>query len=107
MSNKVYHERAVRVLERRMRRQDGVVWLNDGVRHGGCGVHAELELRLLAIVGGKTLEDEGTEPGASTTAKRVEDKEALKTTAVVRKAANLVHHSVDHLLTHCVVTTGV
>lgn len=68
MSNKAYHERAVGVLKRRVRRQDGVVWFNDGVRHGGCRVHAELELRLLAIVGGKTLEDKGTEPGASSTA---------------------------------------
>ena len=102
-----HHERAVGVLESGVSRQDGVVGLDDGVGHRRRGVYGELELGLLAVVGGETLENERTETGTSSTTERVEDEEALKTIAVVCKAADLVHHGVDHLLTHSVVTTGV
>ena len=44
---------------------------------------------------------------ASTTTERVEDEEALKPRAVVRKTANLVHDGVDQLLADSVVPTGV
>ena len=37
----------------------------------------------------------------------MEDEEALETITVVRKAADLVHNGVDHLLAHSVVATGV
>ena len=87
--------------------QNRVVWLNDGVRHRWCGVYRELELRLLAIVRREMLQDEGTETGASSTTKGVEDEEALETVAVVCEAANLVHHGVNHLLSNGVVATGV
>ena len=60
-----------------MGRQNRVVGLDDRARELGSGVDTELKLRLLAVVGGETLEDERTETGASSTAERVEDKEAL------------------------------
>lgn len=46
-----YHERAIRVLEGGVSGQDRVVGLNHRVGEGGGGVHAELELGLLAVVG--------------------------------------------------------
>lgn len=103
----VNHERAVRVLESGVSRQDGVVGFNDGVSHRRRGVHAELELGLLAIVRRQTLENESTEAGASSTTERVEDEEALEAVTVVCKTADLVHDGVDHLFAHGVVPTGV
>ena len=103
----IHHERAVGVFEGGVGRQNGVVGLNDGVGHRGRGVHAELELGLLAIVRRQTLENEGTETGTGSTTEGVEDEEALKTVTVVCKTANLLHDGVDHFLAHRVVTTGV
>ena len=87
--------------------QNGVVWLNDGVRHRWCGVYREFELRLLAIVRRETLQHKSTETGASSTTKGVEDEEALETITVVCKAADLVHDGVDLLLADRVVSTGI
>lgn len=95
------------MLERGVRGENGVVRLNNGVRHRRRGVHAELQLRLLAVVGGEALKDESTKPRAGSTAKRVEHKEALETIAVVGQTANLVHDEVDLLLANGVVATGV
>ena len=87
--------------------KNGVVGLNDGVGHRRRGVYGELELGLLAIVCRETLEDEGTETGTSSTTEGVEDEEALKAIAVIREAADLIHHNVDLLLSNGVVTAGV
>ena len=95
------------MLQSRVCCEHGVVGLDNGVRHRWCGVDTELELRLLAIVGGQTLEDEGTETRTSSSTEGVEDEEALQTVAVVREAANLVHDGVDHLLTDRVVTASI
>jgi hypothetical protein len=63
--------------------ENGVVWLDDGSGDSWCWVDGELQLRLLAIVGGKTLEEEGTETRSSSTTEGVEDQETLKRVAVV------------------------
>lgn len=79
----VNKERAVGVLDRAVGRQDRVVRLNDGGRHTGCRVDGELQLALLAVLGGQALEEEGTETRASTTTEGVEDQETLQGAAVV------------------------
>lgn len=95
------------MLQRGVRGEDGVVRLNDGVRHRRRRVHAELQLGLLAVVCGEALKNESAEPRAGSTAKRVEHKEALETIAVVGQTANLVHDEVNLLLANGVVATGV
>ena len=70
--------------------QDGVVGLNDGRSHVGCGVDDELELRLLGVVHHQFVHQEGGEPGAGATTKSVEDDEALETVAVVGQGSNPV-----------------
>ena len=105
--NDVYHERAVRVLEGRVGRQHGVVGLDDRAGQLRRGVHAELELGLLAVVVRETLHKERSETRASSTAERVEYEEALKTRAVVREATDLVHDGVDELLADGVVSTSI
>ena len=95
------------MLKRRVGRQDGVVGLDNRARQLGSGVHAELELGLLAVVVRETLHKERSETRASSTAERVEDEEALKTRAVVRQATDLVHDGVDELLADGVVSASI
>jgi hypothetical protein len=123
----VNQEGAVRVLNGAVGGEDGVVGLNDGRGEARRGVNSELQLALLAVVGRETLEEEGTETGASTTAKGVEDQEALERLAVVydiasdmgasqasnrgrrltSDTADAVDDIVDHLLADGVVATGI
>lgn len=87
--------------------EDGVVGLNNGARELGCGVNAELQLGLFAVVSGQTLEKKGTKTRSSSTTERVENEEALQTGAVVRETTELVHHGVDEFLSNSVVTTRI
>lgn len=130
----VDEESAVGVLNRAVGRQDGVIRLNDGGRHTGGRVNGELQLALLAILGGEALEEEGTETRASTTTKGVEDQETLQRAAVVccccckpprlcewardlsvgpssrlltSNTSNAVNDIVNHLLADGVVPTGI
>ena len=95
------------MLKRRVGRQDGVVGLDNRARQLGSGVHAELELGLLAVVGGETLEEESAETRTGATTERVEDEEALEARAVVSQTTDLVHHDIDLLLANGVVPTRV
>src|SRR6266404_827215 len=72
-----------------------VVRLNHRGRQLRCGIHAEFELRFLAIICRETLEKEGTEARAGTTTEGVEDEEALEASAVVRQPTDLVHGWID------------
>lgn len=102
-----HHERTVGVLQGGVRCQDGVVRLDDRVGKGRRGVHAELKLGLLAIVGREALKDEGTKTRTSSTTERVENEESLQAIAVVREPANLVHDSINLLLADGVVATRI
>lgn len=95
------------MLESRVRRQNGVVGLNDRARQLGRGVDTELQLRLLAIVVSEALHEQSTETGAGSTAERVEHEEALQTRAVVRQTTDFIHDGVNQLLSDGVVTTSV
>ena len=79
----VDEERAVGVLDGAVRGQDGVVGLDDRSGHPWSRVDGEFELGLFAILGRKTLEQQGAKAGAGTTTKRVEDQEALQRGTVV------------------------
>jgi len=93
----------VRVLEERVRRQDGVVRLNDGRGDLRRRVDREAELGLLAVVDGQALQEERAEAGACATTDGVEHEEALQARAVVRELADAVEAEVDDLLADRVV----
>jgi hypothetical protein len=102
----VNKEGHVSVLQKGVRRQNGIVWLNNGRGHLWGWVHGEGELGLFAVIDGETLEEEGTETGTGTATDGVEDHEALETSALVSKLADAVEGEVDNFLTDGVVTTG-
>ena len=74
----VDEECAVRVLNGAVGGENGVVGLDNGRGNAGSRVDGELELHLLAELGGKALLEEGTEARPGTAAERVKDKESLK-----------------------------
>ena len=76
-------EGTIRVLDGAVSREHGVVRLNDRGRDTRGRVDGKLELALLAVVGGETLEEEGAESRSSSATERVEDKEALERGAVI------------------------
>lgn len=76
-------EGTVRVLDGAVGGQDSVVGLDDGRGETRSRVDGELQLGLLAVLGGQALEEESTEAGTGTTTEGVEDEEALEGVAVV------------------------
>jgi hypothetical protein len=79
----VNQEGAIRVLDGAVGGQNGVVWFHDRSGHARRGIDGELQLGLLAIVSGETLQKESAEARTSTTTKGVEDQETLQRRAVV------------------------
>lgn len=103
----VDHEGTVGVLQGCVRGQDGVVGLNDGCRHLGCGVDGEFQFGLLAIIDRQTLHQQRGEAGASTATEGVEDEETLQTSALIGQLADTVQHQINDLLANGVVATSV
>jgi len=101
--------------------QDSVVGLNHGRGDTGSRVDGELELGLLAVVGGQALEQESAEARAGAAAERVEDQEALEGVAVVclrqltshvfmqhtGNTTDAINDIVNKLLANGVVATGI
>lgn len=85
-------EGAVRVLDRAVGRQDGVVGLNNSSRDTRGRVDGELQLALLAVVAGQALQQEGAETRACATTEGVEDQEALQAATVV--CLSVSYHSI-------------
>ena len=79
----VNKESTVGVLDGAVSRENSVVGLNDRGGNAGSRVDSEFQLALLAVVGGETLKEEGTETRTCTTTEGVEDKEALERGAVI------------------------
>jgi len=95
------------VLQKRVRRKYGVVWLNHSGRDLRGRVDGESELGLAAVVDGKTFKDKRAETGSGTPSYSIEDEETLKTSAIVCKLADAVKNKVNNFLSDGVVTTGV
>lgn len=89
----VNEERAVRVLDCGVGRENGIVWLDDCGRDSWSWVDGEFELGFLAVVGGEALEEEGAESRAGSSAEGVEDQETLEGGAVVLFLALVPTHS--------------
>jgi len=86
----IKHERDIFVLEEGVGGKNGIVWLNDGVGDLRRWVDGETELGFLAVIDGKSLEEEGSETRSSTTSDGVEDEESLETCAVISELSDSV-----------------
>lgn len=103
----VNHKAAVGMLKSCMSGKDGVVGLNYRGSVLGSGIHAELQLALLAVIDRQTFHEKSAEPGSSSSTERVEYQETLETRAIIGNMADLVQHLVDQLLAYGIVPTGI
>lgn len=103
----VDHEGTVRVFQGGMSGEDGVVGLDNRGGDLWGRVDRELELGFLAIIDRETLEKESAKARAGATTERVEDEEALETSAAVGNLTDAVEDRVNELLADGIVTTGV
>ena len=87
--------------------QDGVVGLDHGSGHLRSGVDGELQLGLLAIIHRETLHQQGGKSRAGASSEGMEEKESLKTGALVSKLTDTVQDKVDNLLSDGVVAPGI
>lgn len=90
-----------------VRGQHGVVWLDDGSRHLWGRVHRKFQLRLFPIISRQSLHEQGAEARTGSTTERVENKESLKTRAVVGETTDLLEDRVDQFFANGVVSSSV
>jgi len=102
----VQHDSDISVLQERVGGQNGVVWLNNGGGDLRGWVDGETELGLLAVIDGKSLEQEGTETGTAATTDGLEDQETLETSAVISELSDSVKAQVDDFTSNGVVSSG-
>jgi len=103
----VDHEGAVRVLQGGVSGENGIVWFNHRRGNLRSRVDGELKLGLLAIIHREPLHEKGGKSRSGATTERVEDEEALKTSALIGGFADAIEDDVDELFADGVVTTGV
>jgi len=103
----VDHEGAVRVLQGGVSGENGIVWFNHRRGNLRSRVDGELKLGLLAIIYRQPLHEKGGKSRSGATTERVEDEEALKTSALIGGFADAIEDDVDELFADGVVTTGV
>jgi len=87
--------------------QHRVVRFNDRVGQLRCRIHAELQFRLLPIVGRKVFQQEGTKTRASTATEGVENKESLEASAVIRKTPNLIKDDINLLFSDSIMASRI
>ncbi len=102
----VKHDGDISVLEERVSREDGVVRLNDSSGDLWGWVDGESDLGFLAVINGKSLEEERSESGAGTSTDGVEDEEALETSALIGELSDSVEAKIDDFLADGVMATG-
>jgi len=102
----IEHDGDISVLQKRVSGQDRVVWLNNSGGDLWGWVDGETELRLLAVIDGKSFEEEGTETGTATTTDGLEDQETLETSTVVSELSDSVQAQIDDFTSNGVVTSG-
>jgi len=69
-------------------------------------IDGETEFGFLTVINGKSLEEEGTETGSSTTTDSVEDEETLETSTLISKFSDSVETEIDNFFTNGVMSSG-
>ena len=73
----------------------------------GSRVDGELQFALLSIVHTQSLKEKRSESRSSTSAEGMEDKESLKTGALISQFSDSVQAQVDNFFSDCVVASSV
>merc|ERR1712123_98571 len=102
----VNHEGTIRVVKGGVCGQDRVVRLNHSRCNLWCRVDCKLKLGLLSIINRKPLHEQRGKSRASSSSERVENKESLKSSAVVSKLPYSFQDKIRNLLANGVVAPG-
>jgi len=86
--------------------EDGVVWFDNSGRDLWGWIDGETELGFLTVIDGKSLEEERSKSGSSTSTNGVEDEETLETSALIGELSDSVEAEIDDLLTDGVMSSG-
>jgi hypothetical protein len=100
-------ESAVSVLQEGVGGEHRVVGLYNGGRNLRRRGDSKRKFRLASVVNRETLQEERSKSRSGTSTGCVENKETLKTGAVIRELSDAVQDKVNNLLSDSVVTTGV
>ena len=103
----VHHEGAIRVLQRGVRREDGVVGLDHGRSDLRSGVDGELQLGFLTVVYRETFHQERCEAGPRAAAERAEHQKPLQTGTLVREFTDSIRDLVNECPSDGVVSSSV
>ena len=103
----VDHKGNVGVFQNTVLAQDGIVRFDDGGGNLWGWVDGEFNFGFSAVIDGKTLQQESTETGPSTTTKGVVDDESLQTGTVVGQFTKAIQDKINDFFTDGVVTTGI
>ena len=72
-----------------------------------CRVDGELQLGFLAVVHGKSLQEERSKSRSGTSSEGMEDEESLESSTLVSQLSDSVQADIDNLLSDGVVTTSI
>jgi len=102
----IKHDSDISMLKEGVSREDGVVGFNNSGRDLRGWVDGETELGFLTIINGKSLKEERTESGSSTTTDGVEYEETLETSTLISKLSDSIEAEIDDFFTNGVVTSS-
>ena len=94
------------VLQEGVGGEHGVVWLNNGSGDLWGWVDGETELGFLTVINGKSLEEERSKSGTSSSTDGVEDKETLETSALIGELSDSVKAEINDFFTDGVMSSG-
>ena len=100
------HDSNIGVLEEGVSSKDGVVWFNNGSGDLWGWVDGETKLGFLTVINGESLKKKGSESGTSSSSNSVEDKETLKSCALIRELSDSVEAEINDFLADGVMASG-
>merc|ERR1712106_1061026 len=103
----VNHKGTIRVVKGGVSGQDRVVRLNHSRRNLWGWVDCKLKLGLLSIINGEPLHEQRGKARTSSSSKRVENEESLKSCAIVSKLPYSFQDQIHNLLANGVVPPGI
>ena len=102
----INHDSNIGMFEEGVSGENGVVWFDNGGGDLWGWVDGETKLGFLTVIDGKSLEEEGSESGTSSSTDSVEDEETLETSALIGELSNSIEAEIDDFFTNGVMSSG-
>merc|ERR1719427_816556 len=103
----VHHEGTIRMLKCGVSAESRVIRLNYSSGNLGSRIDAEFQFSLLSIVHRKSLHKQRSKSRSSSSSKRMEDQESLKSSTLIRKLSDSVKNKINYFFTNSIVTSSI